>query len=147
MASITLLHSHKNLIFACSLTEQTGAEFEEDGQKIIIRGMPELVIPHYCFSEVFDPHGQKDHAYLERAWRSLLLNKLGYLKHFSNHEIIISDQKPQDKRPQFLLRFPDVETKQATEERAAKMGYNSLTAYVLDAITMLNKSWSEGEIK
>lgn len=47
-----------------------------------------------------------------------------------------------DKRPTFLLRFPDKETKGTAESLAERLGY-SLTEYVNQAIESFNKSWNE----
>ena len=146
MASITIQHGHKNLLFAASVANETGAEFEEDGQWITISDSPELVIPSYCFTQAFDPEGrraQQGDSRLESAWRSLLLNKQGYLKHFSDLEIVVSDDKPKDTRPQFLLRFPDETTKAKAEEWAERAGFESLTAYILEAIRGFNQFWQE----
>ncbi len=146
MASITIMHGHKNLIFAAEVANQTGAEFTEDGQWITISDSPTLTIPRHCYNEAFDPDGRRagrGDTQLENAWRSLLLNKRGYLVEFSDYEIVISDEQPQDKRPQFLLRFPDEEMKRKTEDWAARMGYGSLTEYILEAIDRLNKDWEQ----
>ena len=146
MASITIMHGHKNLIFAAEVANQTGAEFEENGQYITISDTPTLTIPRYCYDGAFDPDGQRQRqgdTQLENAWRSLLLNKQGYLVYFDESEIVISDEQPKDKRPQFLLRFPDEETKRETEEWAERMGYASLTEYILEAIDRLNKDWEQ----
>ena len=59
MASITIPHGHKNLLFAAMVANETEAEFEEDGRYITISDSPELVIPRYCFSQAFDPTGSK----------------------------------------------------------------------------------------
>jgi hypothetical protein len=97
MASITIQHGHRNLIFAARVAAHVGAEFEEIGQQWIeISAEPTLTIPKYIFDEVFDPDGHKqargDLQY-SRAWQSLILNKRGYLTYFGDDEIIISDEK------------------------------------------------------
>lgn len=145
MASITIVHGHKNLVFAAEVANQTGAEFEEKGEQwIIISDTPTLTIPRYCYDGAFDPDGRRARdPQLESAWRSLLLNKQGYLVYFDDDEIVVSDEKPKDKRPQFLLRFSDEEMKRETEEWAAKLGYDSLTEYILEAIDRLNKDWEK----
>lgn len=146
MASITIMHGHKNLIFAASVANETGAEFSEDGQWITISDSPELIIPRYCFDQALDPDGRGLSAgdnRLDNAWRSLLLNKRGHLVHFDDSEILISDEKPKDKRPQFLLRFPDEASKAEAEEWAERAGFSSLTDYILEAVTAFNQFWSE----
>jgi hypothetical protein len=146
MASITIMHGHKNLLFAAEVANQTGAEFEENGQWITITDTPTLTIPRSCYDDAFDPNGQRQRqgdSQLESAWRSLLLNKQGYLVYFGDDEIFISDEKPKDKRPQFLLRFPSDAEKQAAEEWAARAGFPSLTDYILEAVEAFNKVWSE----
>lgn len=147
MASITILYGHKNLIFAAMVAEQTGAEFEEKGEEwITISDSPTLTIPHYCFTQAFDPDGQQAHqgdSQLENSWRSMILNKQGYLMYFGDSEIVITDNKPKDKRPQFLLRFPDQESKIEAEEWAERSGFPSLTEYIIEAISAYNQLWSE----
>lgn len=145
MASITIPHGHKNLLFAAMVANETGAEFEEDGQYITISDSPELTIPRYCFSQVFDPTGSKARAgdQLESAWRSTILNKRGYLKSFTDFEIIVTDDKPKDKRPAFLLRFPDEAAKAEAEGWAERTGYGTLTAYILAAVDEFNNKWKE----
>ena len=94
MASITIQHGHKNLIFAALVANDTGAKFREEGQWITIEDSPTLTIPHYTFSRAFDPDGQKAQrgdSHLENAWQSLLLNKGGNLKYFGDDEIVIED--------------------------------------------------------
>jgi hypothetical protein len=146
MASITIMHEHKNLIFAAEVANQTGAEFEEDGQWITITDTPTLTIPRSCYDDAFDPNGQRQRqgdSQLESAWRSLLLNKQGFLVHFDDFEIIITDEKPKADRPQFLLRFPTQAEKGEAEKWAARAGFSSLTDYILEAVKAFNKSWSE----
>ena len=148
MASIRIQHGHKNLIFAAEVANQTGAEFEEEGQWIRIFDSPRLVIPRYCFTEAFDPEGQRARqgdSRLESAWRSMLLNKQGYLEYFGDDEIVITDEPPKEerKRPGFLLRFPNPETKAEAEEWAMRAGYDSLTEYILEAISAFTRSWKE----
>lgn len=147
MASITIQQGHKNLVFAHLVANETGAEVEENGQWITISDSPELAIPYYCFTQAFDPEGQRQargDTRLDSAWRSLLLNKRGYLDRFTDFEILITDEKPKgDKRPQFLLRFPDEGTKQIAEQWAGRAGYNSLTDYIIAAIEAFNEQWSE----
>jgi len=137
MASITIQKSHKNLLLAAALANDTGATFEEDGDWITISDNPDLVIPRHCFSEALDPDGQRrarGDPHLASAWRSLLLNRNGYLKYFGDVELILTDTKPSDPRPQFLLRFPDAEAKARAEVWAERSGYDTLTAFILDAI-------------
>lgn len=148
MASITFQHSHKNLIFAAEVANQTGAEFEEKGQWITLSDSPRLIIPRYCFDEAFDADRRRARAgddQLESAWRSLLLNKQGHLEYFGDDEISITDAPPKEerKRPGFLLRFPNQETKADAEEWAARAGYDSLTEYILEALAQFNRSWEE----
>lgn len=147
MASITIQHGHKNLIFASLVATETGAQFEENGDWITISDNPELVIPEYCFRQAFDPDGrrsQRGDTQLDSAWRSLLLNKKGYLVTFTDFEIIVSDTKPhEDKRPQFLLRFPDDGAKTRAEEWSQRAGFDTLTAFILDAITTHCNFWEK----
>jgi len=147
MASITIMNGHKNLIFAASVANETGASFEEDGQWITITDAPELVIPEYCYRQAFDPDGRRaaqGDSRLASGWRSLLLNKRGHLRHFGDFEIVISDDKPQERRPAFLLRFPDAEEKARAEMWAERMGYPSLTAYILEAVAAFNTLYGAG---
>lgn len=145
MASITIQHGHKNLLFAAAVVNETGAELEEQGQWITISSSPDLTIPRYCFDQTFDPDGcrARQGNNLESVWRSLLLNKQGYLVRFDDSEILISDEKPQDKRPNFLLRFPDEETKTQAEYWAQRAGFETLTAYILEAVKAFNQLWAE----
>jgi len=149
MASITIMAGHKNLIFAASVANETGATFEEDGGWITITDSPELVIPEYCYRQAVDPDGRRaaqGDSRLESGWRSLLLNKRGHLRRFTDFEIAISDEPAADKRPAFLLRFPDEATKASAEECADWAGYPSLTAYILEAVEAFNQSWGAGAI-
>jgi hypothetical protein len=144
MASITIMHSTKNLIFAAEVANQTGAEFEEEGQWIKIYNSPTLEIPEYCFREAFDPRGTRgDTSQLESVWRSLLLNKVGYLVYFGDDEIVLSDTNPKEKpkRPQFLLRFNAEDTKDNAELWAERAGYDSLTSYINAAVEAFNEKW------
>jgi hypothetical protein len=144
MASITIMHSHRNLLFAAEVANATGATFEEDGQWITISDSPQLEIPRYAFDHVFDPEGARAHRgeNIERIWRSLLLNKRGHLVHFDEHEIVIADEKPA-KPAGFLLRFPSDEEKAQAEEWAERAGFDSLTAYILAAVEAFNRHWQE----
>lgn len=147
MASITIQAGQKNLIFAALVTNETGATFEEDGQWITISDAPELTIPHYCFSQAFDADGRRSERgdiRLMTGWRSLLANKRGHLMGFTDFEIVISDDPPAEKRPAFLLRFPDADEKALAEEWAERMGYPSLTAYILEAIAAYNQMYGAG---
>lgn len=91
MASVTIMHGHKNLIFAALIANETGAKFREEGQWITIENSPALTIPRYAFDQAFDPEGRGDPR-LERAWRALILNKTGYLKYFGDDEIYLVDE-------------------------------------------------------
>ena len=146
MASITIMQGQKNLVFAALVANETGATLEEDGQWITISDAPELTIPRYCFSQAFDPDGRRSERgdiRLTIGWRSLLLNKQGHLAGFTDFEIVITDAPPGDKRPAFCLRFPDAEEKATAEEWAERMGFDSLTQYILGAVTAYNQSWRE----
>jgi len=146
MASITIMKGHKNLIFAAEVANQTDAEFEENGQWITISNSPELIIPRYCFDQAVDPTGQRRNRHdpqLESGWRSLLLNKRGHLQSFDDFEIIISDDKPKDKRPQFLLRFPDAAAKERAEEWAERAGFGTLTDFILQATSDFCDFWEK----
>lgn len=142
MASIKIQNGHKNLLFAAAVANSTGAEFREDGQWIIIEDSPELTIPHYDFIQAFDPDGRRDAGQLESAWRSLILNKSGYLRVFDDSEIIVNDEQPKDRRPQFLLRFPSVEAKAQAEGWADRAGFGTLTDYINAAIEAFGQYWS-----
>ena len=143
MASVTLMAGHRNLVFASLVANETGATFDEQGEWITITDTPDLTIPRYCFEQAFDLAGTRDRGQLESAWRSVLLNKRGYLLRFDESEILISDDKPTDKRPAFLLRFPDDQTKADAESWAERAGFSSLTEYILGAITAFNRGWEE----
>ena len=137
MASIKILKSHKNLIFAAAVSNSTGAQFEEQGEWIEISDSPELTIAHYDFTQVFGIRVS------DNAWRSLLLNRTGYLKFFDDHEIILCDDPPKQGQGNFLLRFPTVAEKKSAEEWAERAGYESLTDYILASIDAFNRNWSE----
>lgn len=144
MASITIKNSHKNLLFAACVANQTGASFEESGEWLIISDQPTLTIPHYCTRDAgWDPAAPANNS----AWRSLLLNKSGHLIHFDDSEIVISDEKPQEKRPGYLLRFDSQAQKDLAEQWAGQLGYSDLREYILAAIEALNRSWEEKRIK
>ena len=143
MASITIQAGHKNLLFAASVANETGAEFEEQGQWIAISDSPELVVPHYCFRQVFDPDGRRNSTSLDSVWRSLLLNKRGFLVRFNDHEIIVADEKPRDRRPSFLLRFPNQAAKARAEEWARRVGFASTTDFVLEAVERFCRFWEK----
>lgn len=146
MASITILNGHKNFLFAAKVKEETGASFEEGDQLIVISNSPDLVIPRYCFSQVFDPDGsrcQRGDPTLEMGWRSLLLNRQGYLRYFADGEFAISDDPPAEKRPAILLHFRDVEEKALAKEWAERLEFPSLTSYIRQAITAYNQMWRE----
>jgi len=49
--------------------------------------------------------------------------------------------KPKDKRPQFLLRFPDAAAKERAEEWAERAGFGTLTDFVLQAVSDFCDSW------
>jgi len=144
MASITIQHSHKNLIFASVVANDTGASFKEEGGWITIEDHPRLVIPHYLFTQAFDPEGRRQRqggSRLDSAWRSLLLNKRGKLLYFGDDEIVIVDEIPEVAK--FLLRFPDPEVKAEAEEWADRGAFPSLNAYILDAVARHNLLWEE----
>ena len=143
MASITIRAGHKNLLFAALVANETGAEFEETGTWITISDSPELVIPHYCFRQTFDLDGRRDSAQLDSTWRSLLLNKQGYLVRFDDSEIVVADEKPRDRRPSFLLRFPDRAAKAQAEEWAERAGFTSTTDFVLEAVERYCRFWED----
>lgn len=141
MASITIPHTHKNLIFAASVANETNATFDEGEQWIIISDEPTLTIPSYCFRDAVggDAYGPQH----ERAWRSLLLNKKGYLIYFGDDEITLSDEKPTEKRPSYLLRFDSEAQKDLAEKLASEMGYGDLREYLIAAVDNLNQQWEE----
>lgn len=147
MASVTIQHGHKNLLFAANVARETGAEFEENGQWITISDSPRLTIPRYCFDEAFDAdrrQSMRGNDQLESAWRSVLLNKKGHLEYFGDDEITITDDPPKEerKRPGFLLRFPNQEAKERVEEWAVRSGY-TLTDFLLDAADRYCQFWQE----
>ena len=139
MASIQFQTSAKNLIFAALVANETGATFREEGQNIIIEDSPTLTVPQYCFHQAFDPEGHRartEPARLESVWRSLLLNKSGYLRYFGDDEIVISDDPPEtEARPALLLRFANQEQKAEAESLAERRG-QSLTAFILEAVRL-----------
>ena len=141
MASITIQHSHRNLLFAAQVATETGASFEESGQWITISQSPILEIPRYIFNQNFD-QPNRDQPWLERVWRSLTLNKRGYLIGFSDTEIVISDDPPKSVKAPFLLRFPDEEAKAEAEAWAKRLN-QTLTDYLLDAVIAYNAHWQE----
>lgn len=137
MASIKITNSHKNLLFAAAVANSTGAEFEEQGDWIIISDSPDLTIPHYEFTEIFG------NRVSESAWRSLLLNRTGYLKFFDDSEMILCDDPPKQGQANFLLRFPSPAEKRSAEQWAERAGYESLTEYILASVEAFNRSWVE----
>lgn len=146
MASITIMQGHKNLVFAACVSNETGAEFEEDGQWITISDSPRLTIPRYCFTQALDPEGQRARRgdpRLESSWRSLLLNKRGHLLHFDDFEIVIGDEKPKKEQRQYLHRFPDAEAKSRAEDWAERAGFSSLKDYINDAVERAGRFWAE----
>lgn len=145
MASITIQQSHKNLIFAALVADHCGASFREEGQWITIERDEALEIPHYLFIEAFDPDGSRSRRYddsLERAWRSLLLNKRGYLRSFSDQEIYITDDAPEEKRPAYVLRWNSQGQYEQAQEWAERAGYTDLRSYILEAIEQFNRWWA-----
>jgi hypothetical protein len=114
MASITIMKGHKNLIFAANVANETGAMFEENGDWITITDSPELTIPSYAFRQAFAPDGRGNQAQLESVWRSLLLNKQGYLVNFDDWR---------------------------AEQWSGRVGFESLTAFILDAIKSRCDFW------
>lgn len=135
MASITIQHGHKNLIFAAQVANETGATFEENGQWITISNSPDLEIPRYAFDEAFDPdrrRAARADIQLESAWRALLVNKCGYLIHFDDYEIVIGDDKPGD-APSMLVRFHTAAEKERMDDVAKKVNL-SLNEFALTAI-------------
>lgn len=143
MASITIQAGHKNLLFAAEVANETGAEFEEEGQWITISDSPTLTIPHYCFRQAFDPDGRRARdGRLESAWRTLLLNKRGHLQYFGDDEIVITDDPPKEKRPATLLRWTAQREKDEAEQFAARLGM-SLNEYILNAVAEWNFYYSE----
>jgi len=145
MASITIMQGHKNLLFASEVASQTGATFEEDGQSIIITDSPCLVIPRHCFDRAFDPDGQRGADgtnRLERAWLGLILNKQGYLESRTDHEIVITDDPPAEKRPATLLRWSTQREKDEAEEWAGRLGM-SLNEYIVNAVAEWNRYYRE----
>ena len=143
MASITIQQSHKNLIFAALVANETGATFKEEGSWITIEDSPCLEIPHYCFSQAFDPEDQRGlrgDSRLGSAWRSLLLNKRGHLIRFDDYEIVIADEKPEQTAA--LVRFPNPAVKSTAALWAERINM-SLNSYILDAIERANRFWEE----
>jgi len=143
MASITIQHNHKNLLFASQVANATEAIFEENGQEIIISDSPTLAIPRYCFDSIFDPDGQRARdGRLERAWVGLLLNKCGYLEYRGDDEIRITDDPPKDKKVATLLRWSAQREKDEAEEFAARLGM-SLNEYIINAVAEWNRYYRE----
>jgi hypothetical protein len=141
MASIKIKNNHENLIFAAAVANSTGANFEEQGEWIIIEDTPELTIPRYEFDDAIDFKADRDSDEIELAWRSLLLNRKGFLRFFDDHEIVLVDDPPKNGQSNFLLRFPTAAEKRQSEEWAERAGYDTLTSYILAAIDEFNKNW------
>lgn len=141
MASITIRNSHKNLLLAAQIANDTGATFEETQLEITIKDSPELTVPRYCFDNNYV--GGRTSGDIDRQWRGLLLNRKGYLKFFGEDEFILTDDPPQKGQANLLLRFPSPAEKEEAESWAERLGYNSLTEYILAAISNFNQSWTE----
>lgn len=139
MASITIPDNLENRIFADLVQQETGVELESTGLWITIENEAELVIPFYCLKQAINPENNKD---LLGVWHSLLLNREGFLLKFDRDEIVIIDVKPSSNiRPQFLFRFPTEEIKQETEDLAKKLEYESVGAYIVEAIIAFNTGY------
>lgn len=147
MAAIVILNSHRNIVFAHLLANFVGAEVEEEVDRIVISKDGRLEIPRFIFDEVFDEEedSRLERAWLERAWRSLILNRTGTVEYVGDDKIIISD-KAAEKSSNFLLRFPTPEAKEEAEEWAEQAGFPSLTAYVLAAIREYNRFWAKASV-
>jgi len=144
MASITIQHGQRNLILSALVANETGATFREEGSWITIEDSPRLTIPRYAFREALDPDGQRSSDgtdRLESAWRSLVLNKRGHLIRFDDLAIVIADEKPEPIA--VLVRFPDGEEKGKAELWAARGGFPSMNAYILEAVAAYNRHWAE----
>jgi hypothetical protein len=133
MASIILPAGHKNLRFAAQVEHDTGARFKEDGDRIIIDDSPTLEIARHSFNRVFAPdYKDRKDGQLESAWASLILNKTGYLVHFGEDGIVLSDTEPtEDGKPAYLLKFDSTEQKAIAEARAARWWFRSLKDFIL----------------
>lgn len=119
--------------FAAQVEHDTGARFKEDGDCIIIDDSPTLEIARHSFNVVFAPdYKDRKSDQLDRAWASLILNKTGYLVHFGNDGIVLSDTEPtEDGKPAYLLRFDSAEQKAIAEARAARWWFRSLKEFIL----------------
>jgi hypothetical protein len=143
MATIRIQNEEYNHQFVVSLAADQGYTWSEENGWLVVHGNPSLRIPRQTFDAVFDPTGTRagDPA-LRRQWRSLIINREGHLEYFGEDKIVIRD-RPAETRPQFLIRFPDADTKAQAELWASRAGYESLTDYILAAIEMYNELWAE----
>lgn len=145
MASITIINNPKNLAFASRVANATGAMFREDGEWVVIESAPTLTLSREHFDAAINPDKRRrDYAQMDSAWRSLILNKQGYLQHIRDDEIVITDEAPTDKpRPAISLRFDSKEQKAEAEGWSDRAGYDSLNAYILAAVEAFNRSWAK----
>ena len=142
MAAITIRLNPRNRDLAARLA-QTGASVEEHEPWLTISQSPELVIPRDLFERALDAQAARpSDADVDRLWRALVLNKRGHLQEITDDQIRLTDARPKVKRPQFLLRFPDHDSKDAAEAWAQRAGFPTLTEYILSAIEAYNDFWS-----
>jgi hypothetical protein len=146
MASITIPAGPKNLQFAAQVERDTGARFKEDGDCIIIDDSPTLEIARHSFNVVFAPdYRNRRDDQLDRAWASLILNKSGYLVHFGEDGIVLSDTEPTDDGPRaYLLKFDSAEQKAIAEARAAAYWFRSLKDFIIASMEAYRPENGEG---
>jgi len=132
MASIRLKSTPEYRAFAALVSNETGAEFVDSGNEIVITRCPELVIPAKCFREALQGAGPAE-------WRALVLNRTGYLKQFNDAEIVIVDNPP-TARPAFLYRFSNQDEKAEVEEWAGRLGV-TLTTFFSGALQEYIAFW------
>lgn len=134
MATIIIPNSHKNLLFAATVSELTGAQFEEDGNELYIKDSPILNIPREafdpCYKAMYGPNVQA----LEQMWQSLLRNKRGHLYEFSSRAIILGDYPKVWAISRHVLEFPSEAAKAKAEEQAKSEGYGCLADYIQAAL-------------
>jgi hypothetical protein len=154
MASIRLPDDEINIKLAEALTQQGTATYalkdtDYDERVIVIEASPELVIEFQSFREaVKSADRELGEAFsqweegMRKEWRMLILHTVGFITHFSEDEIIISDVAPK-KTAGFLLRFPSEAEKQIAEEWSRRTGHDSLTAYMFAAMKSYNIDWEQ----
>lgn len=134
MAGITIVRSTQNLIFAHEVATATGAQVVEDGQWIKIENPGELVIDREIFDKALVNGRNREPAIVDRLWRNLILNRIGFLEKIDDSKIVISDSQPKSKVISFVLRFDSAEQKQGYTKAAEKLGFPSLNSFILETM-------------